>query len=284
MKFKFYAAIFAVISCVSIVSAQKFDASAEKARQKADIIAARKEAIREKQEMKLGARTEASLTQSPYNDTDSFGKNVKFLGSLYAGTVYVYHTCDPVIFEQEMGVPLAPDDKCVAYTPNTAGGSTFEFYDPAWEIEIPKNTVDNVIYPLLNNSVGFDSFTTPGTFPVLFFYIPRVTIVSDALNDPAAINPNTGLPMNGSFTTSLAGSRTRQFNMPVNDFVADYENYGSVAGRGLSRAYFQALGLPNNVINKLFNKKMTLKFGIRGRATGPIDFAQFFFTYRLMGN
>lgn len=282
MKYKFYAAIFAAVCCVSVVTAQKSDTT--RAAQKASIIEARREAIREKQEMKAGARMDfSSLTQSPYNDTDSFGKNVKFLGSLYAGTVYVYHTCDPVIFEQEMGVPLAPDDKCVAYTPNTPGATTFEFYDPAWEIEIPKDTVENVVYPLLNNSIGFDSFTTPGTFPVLFFYIPRVTIVSDALNDPAAINPATGLPMNGSYTTSLAGSRTRQFNMATNDFMSDYENYGSVAGRGLSRAYFQALGLPNTVINKLFKKKMTLKFGIRGRASGPIDFAQFFFTYRLMG-
>jgi len=248
---------------------------------KAEVRELRKEAIREKNEQRLTAAS-ASLVSSPFNDADSFGKNVKFLGSLYAGTVYVYHTCDPVIFEQELGAPLAADDKCVAYTPNTPG-STFEFYDPAWEFDIPGRTVENVIYPLLNNTTGFDSFTTTG-YPFTYVYIPRVTIVSDALNDPAAIDPATGLPMNGSYTTSLAGAQTRSFSTTAGEFLTDYRSYASVSGRGLSRAYFKALGLPDTVINNLFRKDMKLKFGIRGRATGPVDFSQMFFTYRLMGN
>lgn len=262
---------------------------------KAEIREARKEAIREKNEQKQGVIATAAIVNSPFNDADSFGKGVKFLGSLYAGTVYVYHTCDPVLFEQELGAPLAADDKCVAYTPNDPsvpppGSSTFEFYDPAWEFTIPGRTVDNVIYPLLNNSVGFDSFSTTPTStmpiirPVTYFYVPRVTIVSDALNDPAAIDPGTGLPMNGSFTTSLSGSVTRTFSVPTGEFLTDYRSYASVSGRGLSRAYFKAIGLPDTVINNLFKKDMTLKFGIRGRATGPIDFSQMFFTYRLVGN
>ena len=249
---------------------------------KAEIREARKEAIREKNEQKQAAISSAALVNSPFNDTDSFGKNVKFLGSLYAGTVYVYHTCDPATFEAELGAPLAADDKCVVYEPNTAG-STFEYYDPAWEFVIPGRTVDNVIYPLLNNSTGFDSFSTTG-YPFTYFYIPKVTIVSDALNDPAAINPDTGLPMNGSYTTSLAGSQTRTFSTTSGEYLTDYRSYASVSGRGLSRAYFKALGLPDPVINNLFKKDMTLKFGIRGRATGPVDFSQMFFTYRLIGN
>ncbi len=249
---------------------------------RSEIREARKEAIREKNEQKQAVLAATPLVNSPFNDADSFGKNVKFLGSLYAGTVYVYHTCDPVTFEAELGAPLAADDKCVEYTPNTPG-STFEFYDPAWEFVIPGRTVSNVVYPLLNNSTGFDSFTVTG-YPFTYFYSPRVKIESDALNDPAAINPETGLPMNGSYTTSLAGSQTRTFSTTAGEFLTDYRSYASVSGRGLSRAYFRALGLPENVINQLFKKDMKLKFGIRGRATGPVDFSQMFFTYGLVGN
>lgn len=259
-----------------------FIANGQSGLSKADIREARKEAIREKNEQKQAAVSNAALVNSPFNDTDSFGKNVKFLGSLYAGTVYVYHTCDPATFEAELGAPLAADDKCFVYEPNTAG-STFEYYDPAWEFVIPGRTVDNVIYPLLNNSTGFDSFSTTG-YPFTYFYIPKVTIVSDALNDPAAINPETGLPMNGSYTTSLAGSQTRTFSTTSGEYLTDYRSYASVSGRGLSRAYFKALGLSDTVIKNLFKKDMTLKFGIRGRATGPVDFSQMFFTYRLIGN
>lgn len=269
----------AVFSFSLVVNAQTSERSGLS---RAEIREVRKVAIREKNEQRQAVLAGAALVNSPFNDADSFGKNVKFLGSLYAGTVYVYYTCDPAIFEQDLGAPLAADDKCVAYTPNTPG-STFEFYDPAWEFIIPGKTVENVIYPLLNNSTGFDSFTTTG-FPVTYFYSPRVTIESDALNDPAAIDPNTGSPMNGSFTTSLAGSQVRTFSTTAGEFLTDYRSYASVSGRGLSRAYFKALGLPDSVVNNLFKKDMKLKFGIRGRATGPIDFSQMFFTYRLIGN
>jgi hypothetical protein len=281
MSYKFIATILLSLLCVTLGIAQKGESQDESGITE-EIFAARKQAIREKLEMKRGAK-DISLTESLYNDTDSFGKNVKFLGSNYAGTVYVYYTCDPVIFEQEIGIALAPDDKCVAYTPSTPG-SSFEFFDPAWEITIPKNSVNNVIYTLVNNNVGYDASNFDSTlFPVVFSYTPRITIESEALNDPAAIDPSTGLPMNGKFTTSLTGNRFRNLRVPLNEFTAEYDSYGSVAGRGLSRVYFEAIGLPNNVINKLFNKPMKLKFGIRGRATGPVDFAQFFYTIRLMG-
>lgn len=224
----------------------------------------------------------SKLVSSPFNDTDSFGKNVVFLGSLYAGTLYVYHSCDPAVLLAEIGLVLAPDDKCVTHSVASPMATT-EVFDPVWEITIPGKTVKNVIYPMLNNGVGFDSFSSTGS-GVTMFYVPRITIESDALNDPAAINPNTGLPMNGSFTTSLAGNRLQSFSIAPGDFISDYENYASVAGRGLSRSYFEALGLPQHVINQLFKKDMKLKFGIRARFIGPVDFAQAFYTFRLLGN
>lgn len=221
----------------------------------------------------------AAPTPNPFNDTDSFGQNVLFLGSLYAGTVYVYHSCDPQVLLDELGLSLAGDDHCVVKNPGTGTGSQ-TIFDNVWQITIPKNTVQNVIYPMLNNGVEYDNFgiTTGGA---TLFYSPRITIVSDALNDPAALDPTTGLPMNGSFTTSLAGSTVKFLNLAGGE--TDIQNYASVGGRGLSRAYFRSIGLPDNVINKLFKKEMTLKFGIRVNVNGAIDFGQFFYTFRLIG-
>lgn len=223
-----------------------------------------------------------SLVPSDFNDTHSFGKNVKFLGSLYAGTLYIYHSCDPAVLLAELGLTLAPDDKCVVHSVATPMVTT-EVTDPVWEIIIPGKTVKNVIYPMLNNGIGYDSFTSTGA-GVTVFYVPRVTIESDALNDPAAINPNTGLPMNGSFTTSLSGNKLRSFSVAPSDFVSEFDSYASVAGRGFSRVYFEALGLPQSVIDQLYKKDMKLKFRIRARVIGPVDFGQFFYTFRLLGN
>lgn len=285
MKTKIFAAFVLIAAfCSAAYSQSKADIETIKE----ELKATRLEAIREKTEI-IRAATKGfanARTAAPtdFYDNDSFGKNAKFLGSLYAGTVYVYHTCDPVIFEQDIGIALAPDDKCIAYTPNTPVGQSTDYFDPAWEITIPGKTVDNVIFPMLNNNPGYDSYDAGTGSVVNLFYTPRVTIESDALNDPAAINPNTGLPMNGSYTTSLAGNKTMFFTNEPGAVRSEYTAYASVSGRGLSRSYFQALGLPNNVINKLFKKDMKLKFGIRVRVQGQVDFAQFYYTYRLLGN
>jgi hypothetical protein len=234
----------------------------------------------------------AALLASPadFNDTASFGKNAKFLGSLYAGTLFVYRSCDPQVLLDELQTTLAADDHCIVHTSATPMTTTSVF-DPAWQITIPANSVDNVIYPLLNNTVGFDAYpSSPGSgngyvtgFASMRFS-PIVTIESVALNDPAAIDPNTGLPMNGAFTTSLPGTRVKGFVVGTDDFFSENDSYASVGGRGFSRTYFAALGLPQNVINNLFKKSMTLKFGIRADVNGPMQQAFFSYQFRLLGN
>ncbi len=170
-----------------------------------------------KQPVVMAAPTPAP---NPFNDMDSFGKNAVFLGSLYAGTVYVYKSCDPADLLNDLGIVLAADDHCIV-KPVNGGTTTQTINDVVWEITIPGKTVSNVIYPMLNNGVGFENHgTTTGFAQVV--YIPRVTIVSDALNDPAAIDPATGLPMNGSYTTSLAGSVIKGFNVAAGRYAIGF--------------------------------------------------------------
>jgi hypothetical protein len=260
---------------------------AQKARPASSLQQVQKEAAEIKKEI---ANVASLANPADFNDTASFGKNVKFLGSLYAGTVYVYRSCDPQILLDELGLELAPDDHCLVHNSTTPLGATTVF-DPVWQITIPANTVDNVIYPMLNNQVGYDAFSSAGSPTAngygagfaLFRFTPMVTIESVALNDPLAINPTTNLPMNGSYTTSLAGTRFRNFLVRDDDFISDNDSYASVSGRGLSRTYFAALGLPQSVINNLFKKSMTLKFGIRADVSGPVQDAFYSYTFRLLG-
>lgn len=259
----------------------------ETARSKADETAIREqrqEARREFGEMKSGSQAADSLVPADFNDTDSFGQNVKFLGSLYAGTLYVYKSCDPAVLLAELNLVLAPDDYCAVHDYTTVNGPrmpTTTVFNPVWQVTIPKNTISNVVYPLLNNGIAYDAINGIGG-PASVVYTPRLTIESDALNDPAAVDSN-GNPLNGSLTVSLTGSRVKNFSIMPGGFITDIDNYASVAGRGLSRAYFRSIGLPATVINNLFKKDMTLKFGIRARVTGPIDYANFSYTFRLMG-
>jgi hypothetical protein len=250
-----------------------------------------REAQMEAAEMKKGAANIASLANpTDFNDTASFGRNVKFLGSLYAGSLYVYRSCDPQILLDELQLTLAPDDHCIVHNSTTPMATTTVF-DPVWQITIPANTVDNVIYPMLNNTIGFDA--TPSAAPfdngygpgfASIRFSPVVTIESIALNDPAAVDPVTGVPLNGAYTATLSGTRVKGFIVGVDDFFSENDSYASVAGRGLSRTYFASLGLPQSVINNLYKKSMTLKFGIRADVNGPVQQAFFSYTFRLLGN
>ncbi|HKX84313.1 MAG TPA: hypothetical protein VJL58_08840 [Pyrinomonadaceae bacterium] len=230
------------------------------------------------------AKAQANLvTPADFADPDSFGKNVKFLGSMYAGTLYIFRSCDPQILFDELGVVLAADDKCVVHT-TAAPMASVEVFDPVWQISIPGRTVDNVIFPMLNHGGGHDIFNDLVSGPFNVAYVPRVTIESAALNDPGAINPNTGLPMNGTFTTSVPGTQLRSGTYTAGEFITDWTSRASVGGRGFSRTYWAALGLPQSVINNIYRQPMTLKFGIRARVTGPVYDAAFYYTVRLIGN
>jgi hypothetical protein len=273
--------ILTIAPCLQIGLAQKTG----------DRLTSLREAGKETTELKKESANAAMLASpADFNDTASFGKNAKFLGSMYAGTLYVYRSCDPQILLDELQLTLAADDHCIVHNSTTPMVTTSVF-DPVWQITLPANSVDNVIYPMLNNTVGYDA--TPSSAPydngygagfASIRFSPVVTIESSALNDPLAINPTTGLPMNGSFTTTLPGTRVKGFVVAMDDFFSENDSYASVSGRGLSRTYFAALGLPQSVINQLFKKSMTLKFGIRADVNGPVQQAFFSYTFRLLGN
>ena len=279
---KLLSVIFTLTVCSQIGLAQKTEALRTSLR----------EIQKEAAEMKKESANMAMIASpADYNDTASFGKNAKFLGSLYAGTLYVYRSCDSQILLDELGLVLAADDHCIVHNSATPMTTTSVF-DPVWQITIPANSVDNVIYPMLNNTVGYDAFSSAqgapnNGYPAGFAFVrfsPVVTLESVALNDPLAINPTTGLPMNGSFTTTLPGTHVKSFLVRDDDFISENDSYASVAGRGFSRTYFTALGLPQSVINNLFKKSMTLKFGIRADVNGPVQQAFFAYTFRLLGN
>ncbi|MEQ1606632.1 MAG: hypothetical protein ABL999_17360 [Pyrinomonadaceae bacterium] len=244
---------------------------------------AKKVAIDELRDAKQNARTQEVnvLTPADFNDQDSFGKDVMFLGSLYAGTVFIAPTCNV----PDVPPNLAPDDKCITKALNQNLPSTV-YSDPAWQITIPGKTAKNVIYLLLNNTVQHDNGFAAGNFlggQGFMSYGPVVTIVSEALNDPAALDPGTGLPMNGSFTTGLPGSKFRTKIYTAGQFEQEIDSYASVNGRGLSRVFFKSIGLPESVVDKIYKKDLTLKFGIRVAQFGAVASGTYSYTFRVIG-
>lgn len=244
----------------------------------------RKEMLREMKQEKsaVGNPDALAVSVSDVGEPDSFGQNARFMGIAGSGGMYVYSSCDPAILLADLELVLGPDDRCLA-APNPAVTASAIFTDIA-RINLPAKANKNILYVINNHTIGWD-FSNSGATNInaQMSYSPRITIESDALNDPAAIDPATGLPMNGSYTTT--GNGTKFINMIItpdtfNNYVESYTRANTI---GFSRQFFANLGLPQTVINQLYNKPMTVRLGGRISVRG-VGFGQFFYSARFLGN
>ncbi|MFN0140797.1 MAG: hypothetical protein ACKVQW_12025 [Pyrinomonadaceae bacterium] len=269
-----------VCAAFQLVNAQKSSPDAAKR----EIRELRREMLREMKKdnpttVDAGA---SAVSADDVGEADSFDKGVKFMGIAGSGVMYVYHSCDPAILLAELDLVLGPDDRCLA-APNPAVTATATFVDIA-RINLPARANRNVLYMINNHSINWDfSNAGPGVINGQMSYSPRITIESDALNDPAAIDPNTNLPMNGSYTTTGNGSKFMNMSLQPSTFNNYVESYSRANTTGLSRHFFANLGLPTNVIDNLFNRPMTIRLGGRISVRG-VGFGQFLYSARFLGN
>lgn len=279
-------------ACTGLVCAQK--GSTRGSKKENDQV--RRDAIREvKQEATTIALENATLmkanaptanasgpTATDVGELDSFGKNARFMGIAGTGIIYVYSSCDPTVLDTDLGITLTADDRCIAVTDPAV--NTIATVTDIGRINLPKNANDNILYMINNHTINYqwENFTG-NTVPAQMSYSPLVTIESVALNDPAAIDPGTGLPMNGSFTIGGNGTTTvlQQLVNGSNDIhVAAYSRANTA---GFSRAFWAGVGLPQSVIDNLFKKPMTVRLGAR-IVVRRVPFGFFFYTARFLGN
>ena len=268
-----------VFALFQFAAAQKNDTNSRKTEMREQ----RKELIREmKQENPTAGNSASAVSVSDVGEADSFDKGAKFMGIAGSGVMYVYYSCDPAILLADLDLVLGPDDRCLA-APNPAVTASATFTDIA-RINLPARANRNILYMINNHSINWD-FTNagPGNINGQMSYSPRITIESDALNDPAAIDPSTGLPMNGSYTTTGNGTKSITQTLVQAEFANFVESYSRANTSGLSRSFFAALGLPNSVINELYKKPMTIRLGAR-LSVRNVPFGQYVYTARFLGN
>jgi len=265
-----------MIVCLSfqMVSAQK------KGEAELDRKAVSKEVAEAKKEQQ--SPINSLLTAADVGEPDSFGKAVKFMGTAATGVVYVYRSCDPQVLLDELEVTLGADDRCLAHT--VGGAISSATFNDLGRITIPGRTADNVIYFVLNNTVSSglqNDFAN--NLLVSFSYGPRLTIESAALNDPAALDPTTGQPLNGVLTITAFGAKQFSKTIAPNDFEFSFDHYSTAATRGFARGYFADLGLPQTVINNLYRQPMTIRLGMRVSVRNVAS-GQYTYAMRLTGN
>lgn len=247
-----------------------------------DVTESRRERIKESLLERPSNSATSSLTAAQVGEPDSFGKNAKFLGIAQSGFALIYSSCDPAVLSAELDLVLGPDDRCLA-VPNPAVSSTAVFTDMA-RITLPARATSDIVYMINNHSIIWDSENaTAASFFGTMAYTPLVTIESVAFNDPAAVDPTSGLPLNGSFTTSGNGTKRSAGLLAPGTFNTYVESYSRANTIGFSREYFRSLGLPASVINNLYRNPMTIRLGMRFSVRG-VPFGNYTYTARFLGN
>jgi hypothetical protein len=267
-----------LVFCLILIAGSQIASAQDRSDIKAEMQEQRNAIFKERQNSKSNARTNApSAAPADVGDPDSFGKNALFLGVVTSGVVFIDPTCDPA----DIG-PLGPDDHCIS--PDANGIVPTTTFNDIGRITIPGKSVSNIIYAIANNTASFSFFNANATpQQARMSYVPTVTFESEALNDPSLIDPNTGNPFNGSFTTGNLGTLTNSKTLASAASELQTHSYTRANTLGFSRAFWAALGLPPAVIDQIYKKPATIRLNIRV-SSKLSDSAVLAYTIRFLGN
>jgi len=207
-------------------------------------------------------------------DPDSFGKNVTWLGLAQTQGVTVTADCagsDPTL------------ERCITAAPAPALTS-FNEADLA-TINLPGKATKSLICFTLTPSVNVfwqNPLATPAN--ARFSASASINIDNPVLDDPALLDPNTGLPFGGTLALGLSTFHDTHTLQPGEiDSKVLFMSRGCIAGLVSKRVLVESYGLTETQAKEFFKKPMTLRFGARGTVALQ-DFATYFYGIRLYGD
>lgn len=216
----------------------------------------------------------AAPTAEDVGDPDSFGRNVTYLGLTQTLGVIVSPDCtgsDPTI------------ERCVVGAP--APASTAFNESGLAVMNLPAKATRSLMCFTLTPFVSAhwaNNLATPATAE--FTASAVITIENEVLDDPALINPGTGLPFGGSLTLPLSTYHDAHTLQPGEiDSKTLFLTRACIAGLVSRRALVENYGLTDLQAAQFFKKPMTLRFGSRGSVT-LAEFANYFYGIRLYGD
>ena len=220
------------------------------------------------------AAAAAALTVEDVGDPDSFGRNVTYIGMTQTDSVTLAADCtdsDPEF------------DRCIIRNPPPASTS-FNEADLA-VINLPAKATKSLICFAFTPIINVNWINPTATQQTASFIATAPIIIdNEVLDDPALIDPNTGLPFGGSLTLGLSTWQHQQSIGPGEfETETSFQSRACIAGIVNKRALVETYGLTETQATQFFKKPMTLHFGARGFVQSS-DFTQYFYGIRLFGD
>ena len=215
------------------------------------------------------------VTEDEVYDVDSFGRNVRWLG-LTSAWVTLTPACPK---------PTRPDEHCQNINTTPGATTVFDFQDAA-RIKLPKYATNSLLCywfsPLLTVQ-----YSNPTASRVLgrLSYSPTLTLESDVLNDPALIDPTTGLPFGGKLQTGMTSSELFEVPLEAGVTFTERTRDSTVCMAGLisHKALINSYGLSEAQADDFFSGPITVRLNVRGNVRYVSD-ASFVFGLRLVGD
>jgi hypothetical protein len=200
----------------------------------------------------------AAVTTEEVGDAGSFGKNMKWLG-LASGYVQLLDTCTPL-----PGDP-APEN-CIEVNPAPAV-TTFNLSNLD-SVTLPGRSTETLICHWQTPIVSYSAVNPTASPASLQLRVtPVYRIQSDVLNDPALIDPGTGLPFGGVLELALT-SINLSTQMQPGDF--EFETITGtrmcIGGLVSKQSLVDTYGLTEAQANRFFRRPITISLGIRGQS------------------
>ncbi|MEP7015785.1 MAG: hypothetical protein ABI925_10115 [Verrucomicrobiota bacterium] len=230
-----------------------------------------------------GGLRAASPTVDDVGDVDSFGHSAQYMGVASGSIVLQTDPCPAPTPTPSPSTNPANGDQCFQIV-DTSVSQSFDA-ENSCRINLPKNSTKDMIYPVLNFFYTYNMNNTGASGDqARFQFTGNITIVSDVLNDPSCIDPNTGLPCGGKLVFQFTPNRV------FDDRHLDSLEHAQVrltltrAGNaGINKANLVSSGLSSTLVDKLFKNPMTLQLNVVG-SVKRVDFAQITTNMRLFGD
>jgi len=220
------------------------------------------------------AITAAAVTVDDVGDPDSFQRNVTYLGLAQTQSVVVQDDCtgsDPTL------------ERCILA--NAAPAPTTFNEDGLATMNLPAKATKSLMCFALTPFIQVqweNNLATPAT--ARFSANALITIDNEVLDDPALIDPGTGLPFGGVLSLGLGTFTDFHTLQPAEtDFKALQMSRSCIAGIISKRVLVDAYGLSDAQATQFFKKPMTLTFGARG-TVAMTQFTNYFYGIRLYGD
>mgnify|MGYP001382686605 CR=1 FL=1 len=200
----------------------------------------------------------APLTAEQVGDPDSFGRNVKWLG-LVSAFLSLQEDCTP-----PPGEP--PNPACITLNPAPAP-TNFNIPDLA-SITLPGRASRSLLCHWQTPIVIYFAANGTGVRQQTRFQVfPVYRIESDVLNDPALLDPGTGLPLGGVIELPLSAINVMQGIEPGEFQRQDFRGTRVCIAGLISKANLLATyGLSEAQVRAFFRNPITISMGLAGQA------------------